>query len=265
MKRDRILYISVEKHTNYTALMISRPDRLNAIGTSISLELLHLLSGYCTSIEAKCLVIRAPEVEQNGQKISIAGGDLKELALLNRLQAGKYCRQMSRVCELLERAPIPTIFLTDGGLIGGGAELAMACDIRLGTVASTFVFKQMHIGLATGYGSCERMVRLLGKALTQKLLFTDPVLSPDQALNIGLLHKKYNSKEDLEAALPELIAFYSNFGLDAWNAQKKMLNSIPDKKSIEVTERENNIFTALWKNPTHMNALRKFTIKKDSL
>lgn len=258
------MYISAEKHPDHTTLLISRPDRLNAIGTSISMELLHFLSDYCASSEAKCLVIRATEVDQNGQKISIAGGDLKELALLNRLQAGKYCRQMSRVCELLERAPFPTLFVSNGSLIGGGVELAMACDIRLGTDATTFVFKQMHMGLATGYGSCERMVRLLGKALTQKLLFTDPLLTPDQALNIGLLHKKFDSNEAMESALPVLITQYSSFGLDAWNAQKKMLNSIPDKKSIEITERENNIFTALWKNPTHMNALRKFSAKKDS-
>ena len=234
---------------------ISRPERLNAIGTTLAAELTDSLALLRQSppSDVRALVVTAATVHKGDRSIWIAGGDLKELAALrSRSEARAYAAMMRVFCEALERLPFPVITVMDGAAIGGGAELALAGDIRLATVRSSLEFKQLKIGLATGYGAASRLVQLLGKSKAQSLLYFSETVDAEQAHACGLIHRL------ITAATPEEIgkSILPILSLEpaAVAAQKKLLRLATEAPGAATTWSD-DIFESLWLNETHARTL----------
>ena len=238
---------------------ISRPERLNAIGTTLAAELTDSLSllRQTPSPEIRALVITAATVHRGDRSIWIAGGDLKELATLRtKSEARAYANTMRVFCEELERLPFPVITVMDGAAIGGGAELALAGDIRLATVRSSMEFKQLKIGLATGYGAASRLVQLLGKSKAQSLLYFCETLDAEQAHAGGLIHRLITSAtpEDIGKAITPILSLEPA----AVSAQKKMLRLAIEAPGAAHTWAD-DIFESIWLNETHAHTLSTWT------
>ena len=139
-------------------------------------------------------MITAAPVEKPKGALWIAGGDLIELAALqDKTEGRRYAGMMSEALRLLRRSGRLVITAVDGAAIGGGAELALAGDIRLATERSYFEFKQLRAGLATGYGSARRLVDLIGLARSERLLYFCEKISAAEAAQLGLVHRLADS------------------------------------------------------------------------
>lgn len=252
--------VSVESVGNHRFLRwhIHRPERMNAIGTSIAGELTDALALARREPPhgVRALVITAETVVRDSKATWIAGGDLTELAALTEQQAGQsYAAMMNRFCLELELLPIPVITLVDGAAIGGGAELALAGDIRLATQRSTFEFRQLKMGLATGYGGASRLCTLIGKAKAQQLLYFCETLTASIAQDLGVVHRVLTSASDISGILESLAELEPL----ALAAQKQMFHLATDRNSN--AGMEVRIFGRLWGNNTHLKMLEKFKRK----
>ena len=252
--------VSVESIGNHRFLRwhIHRPERMNAIGTSIAGELSDALSLALSEPPAgmRALVITAETVVRDKKATWIAGGDLHELAALETQAQGQaYAAMMHRFCLQLELLPIPVITFVDGAAIGGGAEIAIAGDIRIATKRSNFEFRQLKMGLSTGYGAAARLCHLIGKAKAQQLIYFCETLSPDEALALGLVHRVLESADDMATVLNPL------FELEplAFAAQKKLFHMAIERSSDATVA--DQIFGRLWRNRTHIKMLENFKNK----
>jgi len=237
---------------------ISRPDRLNAIGTTVARELTETMEMTRRNLEShiRAIVITAETVIRSNNAIWIAGGDLSELGELREKAQGRdYAHTMRCFCEGLETLPVPVITVVDGAAIGGGAELALAGDIRFATVRSVFEFKQLKLGLATGYGSASRLVELLGKSKAQSLLYFSESIDAEAAHRDGLVHRLISSAshEDISKAIYPLIRLEPS----AVSAQKKMLRLASAQPSANHSWAD-EIFESVWMNDTHSENLAAF-------
>lgn len=267
------MYISVQKQDSALIWTIDRPDRLNALGPLIGAELLQMtmqleqeLQPFATNraIEEppyRCLILRAQPVRRGqNQPIWIAGGDLKELAQLSAPADGRaYASEWARIALILQDLPIPVIAALQGAAIGGGAELALAADLRLATRESSLHFKQLEVGLATGYGSCQRLVNLVGLARATDLLLRCRRLSSVEAQSLGLINDLAENDETLEKLIVSVIQDLNRLSARGLMVQKQMLQGPFVDKRSQWADRELDLFQQLWMHPAHEEFLRKFT------
>lgn len=242
---------------------IKRPERMNALGTTLATqltdELRRLQSNTPQGIRA--LVLTAETVDKNGRSIWIAGGDLKELSTLESPEdALGYAKTMHRFCRDLELLPLPVVVYVDGEAIGGGAELALSADIRIGSLRAGFEWKQLRLGLTTGYGAAAKLCELVGKATAQRLLFLCETQTCDDAVATGVLHRKVTDWKEFTDVLRGL------FELEplALAGQKKLLHLATSTPSGDRTGVD-RLFANLWRNPTHQIMLDEFAARKTGL
>lgn len=252
---------------------IERPDRFHALGPLMGAELFQRLTALEDELKAfaenpgvqdppyRCLILRAQPVRRvQNQPIWIAGGDLKELAQIPKPADGRaYASEWARIGMMLQSLPIPVIAAIQGAAIGGGAELALAADLRLATRESSLHFKQLEVGLATGYGSCQRLISLIGLARASDLLLRCRQLSAEAALNLGLINELAENDEELDKLVQSVVQDFTGLSARSLMAQKRMLQGpFVDKKS-KLVERELDLFEQLWMQPAHAKFLQKFT------
>jgi enoyl-CoA hydratase/carnithine racemase len=266
------MYISVQKQDSVLIWTLDRPDRLNALGPLIGAELLQLALQLEQELQAfasdsrieeppyRCLVLRAQAVRR-GQNppIWIAGGDLKELAQLSAPADGRaYASEWAQIALILQGLPIPVLAAIQGAAIGGGAELALAADLRLATLESSLHFKQLEVGLATGYASCQRLVSLVGQARATDLLLRCRKLSAQEAQGLGLINELAENDEALEILLASVTQDLKRLPPRSLMIQKQMLQGPFVDKKPQWADRELDLFQQLWMHPAHERFLRKF-------
>lgn len=237
---------------------LDRPSRLNAIGTGIAAEFADLAATYASQTPSpRILCLRAKPVSRKKRRFWIAGGDLKELAGLSNQQASLYIESMTRFTTWLIQLPIPVIAVVEGEAIGGGAELALAADIRLATSDACLHFKQIEIGLATGYGGAHRLVDLVGLAHAQRLLLKAAPVKSTAALELGLFHEcaPQGSVEDLLRTWTE---HFLKLGREALGAQKRMLHAATHSHPGSRSAQEYVEFIKIWRSPEHTKFLDRF-------
>ncbi|MGE0172158.1 MAG: enoyl-CoA hydratase/isomerase family protein [Oligoflexales bacterium] len=258
-----------EKIENQTYFItIDRPERLNSLGITLAKELTQKLKIAQSNLQKtpkkwpyRTLVLRANPISKATAKIWIAGGDLKELAKLKNKNDGRiYSKLLSDFCLGLEKLPIPTIACIDGQAIGGGAELALSCDLRFATKDSRFNFKQLQIGLATGYGGALRLVNLVGRSQAANILLLGKHLTAEQALNISLVHEVFPTTAELDRRIFEAGKYFAQLHPEAVAAQKAMLYPLQESQRT-LRSKETKLFQDLWMNPAHKAQLERFTAK----
>jgi enoyl-CoA hydratase len=253
-------YLEVSELDRTVYINIKRADRLNGLGLTMGKELHHYLSDFKNRTDVyltrqdlpstpRCLILTATRTNSSW----IPGGDLKELSELNGIEVHDYISVWSEICALLRKINVPTIAIIDGGCLGGGAELALSCDLRIMTEDSYFSFKQVQIGLSLGYGTTDLITRILGEARARSILLLGKTISAKEALALGLL-ETIATQDSLEADKRALITHILNLSPYGIAAQKKNFE-------ISESESESLTFLANWGNSDHRKFLNAFTSK----
>jgi len=171
----------------FMVVTISRPQALNALNALFFSEMNHLLSNLPK--EVKLLVITGEG------KAFAAGADISEMVNKSQDEGEEFSLLGQSVFRKLEQMPIPIIAAVNGYALGGGCELAMACDFRIASSLATFGQPEVNLGLIPGYAGTQRMSRLIGKGNALYLMMTATMISAEEALRMGLVQKVVEPEE----------------------------------------------------------------------
>lgn len=162
-------------------LTINRPDKLNALNNTVLNELEQAVQKIEKDEEIHAVVVTGA-----GEKAFVAGADIKELNTLNRQQGEKQSERGQSVFFLYENCSKPVIAVVNGYALGGGAELAMACHIRIAEEHAVFGLPEVGLGLIPGYGGTQRLPQLVGKSKAMEMILTGGQMKAEEALQTGL-------------------------------------------------------------------------------
>ncbi|MCV2394732.1 enoyl-CoA hydratase-related protein [Actinotalea sp. M2MS4P-6] len=186
-------HLDYEIADQVATVTIRREDALNALNAAVLVELETVLD----TVEADGA--RALIVTGAGRAF-VAGADIGEMATFAPAEAEAFSRRGNRVFRKLEMLGVPSIAAVNGFAIGGGCELALACDIRLGSERAVFGQPEVGLGVTAGFGGTQRLARLVGPAFARELLFTGRSIKAPRALEIGLVNAVHPPDELLDAA-----------------------------------------------------------------
>jgi enoyl-CoA hydratase len=186
----------VEKTGEIVVVTINRPKALNALNTATLVEMDTVFSGLATDKTARVVILTG-----GGEKSFVAGADIAEMQPMTATEARNWSRFGQAVLRRLERLPQPVIAAVNGFALGGGCELAMACDIRIAAENARFGQPESGLGITPGFGGTQRLARLVGRGWANELLFSADSIDAAEASRIGLVNKVVPAGQALEAAL----------------------------------------------------------------
>ncbi|MEV4577621.1 enoyl-CoA hydratase-related protein [Nonomuraea jabiensis] len=172
-------YLDVRRDGGTATVVIDRPPA-NAVDPALIEEFLAVIPPLAADTSVRCLVIRGTG------RFFVAGADIavmRDLSVANHVKM----RRWVEVQRLLERAPKPVIAAMNGHALGGGAELSLACDLRILASSATIGFPETSLGLFPGAGGSQRLPRLLGPHRAKRLMIDGARLSAAEALDLGLV------------------------------------------------------------------------------
>ncbi|MDA5108749.1 enoyl-CoA hydratase [Brevibacillus thermoruber] len=177
-------------------LTLNRPEVYNCL----NLETLFTLRRLIAEIDAD-REIRAVIVTGAGEKAFCSGADLKERRTMTDLQVQLYIRTIRDTFSELERLPKPVIAAINGVALGGGTELALACDLRVMSESAQMGLTETSLGIIPGAGGTQRLPRLIGKGKAKELIFTARRVHAEEALAIGLVNRTAPPDQVMASAL----------------------------------------------------------------
>jgi enoyl-CoA hydratase/carnithine racemase len=245
--RDLLLEVT----RGVATLSINRPKSRNALGLQTMAELGHALD-QINSVRARVLVIRG-----TGDKAFCAGGDLKELEhMRSESDAASMARRMRATLDRLPQLPIPVIAGLNGDAFGGGAELAVACDIRIAAAHARIGFAQVTLGLMPAWGASERLAALLGRGRALHLLLGGQAIGADDALRMGLVEEVVPSV-GFDMRLAELATLIAAAPVAAIAGIKRSVDSVRPHRNPELADVTIDEFARTWAHPAHWKAVEK--------
>jgi enoyl-CoA hydratase len=187
--------IDIERADAIATITMNRPEALNAFNTAQLGELLAAVRQLGAEEAIRAIIITGA-----GERAFAAGADIKEMEAKAPLEAKAFAELGHAVCAAIERAPQPTIAAVNGFALGGGCEIALACDIRLAAERAVLGQPEVALGIFPGWGGTQRLPRLIGPGLAKELIFTGRSVNAVEALRIGLVNAVHPAQELLAKA-----------------------------------------------------------------
>lgn len=183
--------VLLDVHDGVAVVTIDRPGARNAISPATMDELEMALDDADSADRADVLVLRG-----SGDRAFVSGGDLKELAKIRTHQeAVEMAVRMRRLCDRIATFPAPVIAALNGHALGGGAEIAVAADIRVAAGDITIGFTQANLAIMPAWGGAERLAAITGRAQALLLTTTGEKIGAAEAQRIGLIDRVYPRAE----------------------------------------------------------------------
>jgi enoyl-CoA hydratase len=189
--------VLVEKRGHVGVIIVNRPDKLNALNSGTRRDILIALDKLEYNEAVRVVVITGA-----GEKAFIAGADINEFAGKTAVEQ-RGVMKGRRAFDAVEDFPKPVIAMINGFCLGGGCELALACDIRVASTKAKLGQPEIKLGIIPGGGGTQRLTRLIGEGKAMELILTGDFISAEEALRLGLVNHVYEP-EELEAKTMEL-------------------------------------------------------------
>ncbi|MGT2801018.1 enoyl-CoA hydratase-related protein [Streptococcus marmotae] len=164
-------------------ITINRPEALNALSSQVLADLNHVLDQVATSEEIGVVIVTGA-----GEKSFVAGADIKEMDKMTPTQAFEYMTYANDTFTKLANLRQPSIAAINGYALGGGMELALSTDIRLGHEKILLGFPEVGLGIIPGFAGTQRMARLIGTSKAKELIFTARNVKAQEALELGIIN-----------------------------------------------------------------------------
>lgn len=176
--------LSLETENRIATITFNRPKALNAINSLVMQELDAALDRVCEDREIKVLILTG-----SGDKAFIAGADITELSRMDTLKGKTFAKKGQTVLSKLEDLPIPVIAAVNGYALGGGMEMALACDFIYACEKAAFGLPEITLGLIPGFGGTQRLTRIVGEKAAKELVFTGKTIPASEALDLGIVNR----------------------------------------------------------------------------
>jgi enoyl-CoA hydratase len=247
--------IHVEREGAVAVVAVDRPDALNALDVPTLTELRDRLRELAEDADVRVVILTGA-----GEKAFVAGADIKYMSGLGVEEAKEWGALGHEVGRLLETMPKPTIAAVNGFALGGGCELALACDLRYGSPAAKLGQPEVNLGIIPGWGGTQRLARVCGLGVAKELIFTGRIVDADEALRIGLLNGIHDPA--LERAR-ETATLLASKGPIALRLMKELANRALGGDHAANLEAEADAFGELFASEDAKEGLAAFVEKRD--
>jgi enoyl-CoA hydratase len=236
---------------------INRPKELNALNAEVLGELKQVFEG-----EARREEIRAVIITGEGPKAFVAGADISEMTEKAADQAAEFSRLGHAVMRTIETTPKPVIAAVNGYALGGGTELALACDFIFASENSVFGQPEVGLGIIPGWGGQLRLARAVGLPRAKELIFSGRKIKADEALRIGLANRVVPQDRLLMETLELAKAMSLNSSI-AIAAAKKVLADVEATTDVaRKVETEASAFGALFSQGDQREGMKAFAERR---
>jgi 3-hydroxypropionyl-coenzyme A dehydratase len=184
-------YIITEQRENTRIIKINRPEVYNAINFDLVTELKREIC-LCETNEKICAVILTGE----GFNSFSAGGDLKNVIKMSPNDAIQYANHVHELLNLIEGLAKPVLAAINGFALGGGCQMALACDLRIASSNAKIGQPEVKIGISPGWGGTQRLSRIVGISKAKELIYTGKIIDANEAYNIKLINKIVRLNDD---------------------------------------------------------------------
>lgn len=197
-------YVIYKKNEQVGILTISREEALNALNSQVIQELEQTMTELENDRGLRALIVTG------AGRSFVAGADIGEQSVLDIEGGRKWGQRGSALLRRLEKLEVPTIAAVNGFALGGGCELALACDIILASEKAKFGQPEVGLGITPGFSGTQRLPRRIGIGKAKELIYSGKMIRADEAEKIGLVNGVYQPDELLEKAMEMARSFVKN-------------------------------------------------------
>jgi enoyl-CoA hydratase len=237
-------------------LTVNRPEALNALNRETLLAMRDVLGGLPKRPGIGCLVVTGA-----GDKAFVAGADIAGMSSMSRDEALAFAELGQSTFALLEALPVPVIAAVNGFALGGGCELALACDFIYASSHAKFGQPEVKLGIIPGFGGTQRLARRVGLGLARELVYTGKMIGPEEALRIGLANAVYPHAELMGKVLETAKAILA-VGPRAVAAAKQVMNSGADLPLTDAIAKEAAAFSRGFESQEQREGMAAFLAKR---
>lgn len=251
---DGYANLRVEKADGVLTVRLERPEKRNALNRATLTELGRAFAAHADDADVKVTVLTAA-----GDKAFAAGGDLKDFdAVRSEAEADALFRLANESLSAVRRFPVPTVAALNGVALGGGAELAVACDFRVAAPRASIGFVQGRLAITSGFGGGTDLMRLLGPNRALLHMLRAESLPADEARALGLVDEVAGPDEGLDACIARFIEPMLRLPVQVLRALKSL--AMAERSGLPAEERERlerEAFARAWAHPDHWAALER--------
>ena len=247
--------IRVDRDDAVAVLTVDRQDALNALDVATLTELRDRLREIAGDGEVRAVVLTGA-----GEKAFVAGADIKYMSGLDPEQAQAWGALGHEAGRLLETMPKPTIAAVNGFALGGGCELALACDIRYASARAQIGQPEIDLGIIPGWGGTQRLARISGVGVAKELIFTGRSVDAEEALRIGLVNAVADPVLDQALATARALAAKSPTALAT---AKRAINLALGANHGDNLEAETVLFGELFSTADAREGINAFIEKRE--
>lgn len=235
-------------------LTLNRPNVKNALNRALLEELHHWLK------KLSAATVKAVILQGSGGSFS-AGADITEMQELTQLELMEFCHRGQEVTTTIEKAPFITAASVDGYALGGGFELALACDFIYASPKARFGLPEVSLGMIPGFGGTQRLTRAVGPRLSKELIFSGKTITAEEAASFGLIQELIMD-EPLLPAVQKALAPMLSHSLTALLQAKVAIHAAEETPLEQGLALERNLSALCFGTPERLKAMKAFLRKK---
>jgi enoyl-CoA hydratase len=247
--------IRVDREDAVAVVTVDRQDALNALDVATLTELRDRLRELAADEDVRVVILTGA-----GEKAFVAGADIKYMSGLEVDEAKAWGALGHEAGRLLETMPAPTIAAVNGFALGGGCELALACDIRYAATNARLGQPEVNLGIIPGWGGTQRLARVCGLGVAKELIFTGRIVDAEEALRIGLVNAVHDPVLEKARETAALLASKSPIAL---RLMKELANRALGGDHAANLEAEGDTFGELFSSEDAREGLTAFVEKRE--
>jgi enoyl-CoA hydratase len=251
---ESVSNLQIEQDGAVATLTLNRPDKLNALSAPLIAELVEALRGLSARRSRVVIVTGAG-------KAFCAGGDIGAMSAMSTIEAKRYSEAGHALGALIEELSFPVIAAVNGFALGGGCELALACDFIYASEAAKFGQPEVNLGVIPGFGGTQRLARRVGLGRARELIYTGEIIGADKALAIGLVNAVLAKDELLPRVRALATEMASKAPLAIAQAKRTMLRGVAGDMTA-ANELEAQAFAMLFGSADQKEGMRAFIEKR---
>jgi len=248
-------YLKVERDEDVVQITINRQDKLNAMNLGVMDEFISILDSL-EKDSSKVIIITG-----EGTKAFSAGADIEYMSDIGPAEAEKYALRGHEVLNRIEKLEKPVIAAVNGYALGGGCELALACDIRFASSNAQLGQPEVTLGICPGWGGTQRLLRIVGPARAKDLIFSGRKIMAEEAFSMGLINKIFPS-ESLISETKKYAKILSKNSSFAIGISKMLVNKGMDTNLDTGLKLEIYSWAVCFSTKEREERMRKFVEKK---
>lgn len=248
--------LKLEIDDGIAVITLNRPEKLNALNRQLRGELMQMVDELASDDEVRVAVLHGA-----GEKAFVAGADVSEFAARSPAEQREIYNHR-RVYDAIAEFPKPIICAVHGYCLGGGSELALACDLRVADSTARFAQAEIRLGLIPGAGGTQRLARLVGPGQAMRIALSGDTVDAEEAHRIGLVEFLVDEGEHLARAR-EIAGRMARWSPVALRLAKRSIRAAFETPLSAGLELEKELFLAAFSSQDGREGVRAFVEKRD--